>query len=334
MSQHELIATDHQPNQKPSPFIEVGLSACLAGQNVRYNGGHTQSRLCLDILSEHFSFKTFCPEVAAGFSTPRATMRLTGNPQSPQLVFSNDATEDLTQKLFNGFEEKLLTFSELDGYILMKNSPSCGLERIKVYQANGQVHKTRTTGLFTQALMTAYPYMPIEEEGRIHDPKIFDNFIARVYAYHNFRTEVLKAPSLHKLINFHSRYKYLLMAHDQTQYRQLGQLLAGQKNLNLKQLMDRYLAGFMEALSKPASKKNHTNTLLHILGYLKNSVPSKARAHILQTIDKYQKGIFPLATPLTLLKHYLDQYGSDYIKSQHYLDPYPDTINPLRKYYI
>ena len=334
MNQHKVIATDSHTNQKRAPIIQVGLSACLAGQNVRYNGGHTQSRLCLDVLSEYFSFKTFCPEVAAGFSTPRATMRLMGHPESPQLVFSNDATEDLTQKLHNGFEEKLATFKELDGYILMKNSPSCGLERIKVYQANGQVHKTRTTGLFTQALLKAYPHMPIEEEGRIHDPKIFDNFITRVYAYHNFRTEILTTPSLHKLINFHSRYKYLLMAHDQTQYRQLGRLLSGQKKLTLDQLVNTYLSAFMTALSKPASKQNHTNTLLHILGYLKNSVSSQARAHILQTIDKYQKGIFPLATPLTLIKHYLDQYGSDYIKNQHYLDPYPESINPLRKYYL
>lgn len=333
MSKPDIIASDTLEASNGLSSIQLGLSACLAGHEVRYNGGHTQSRLCLDVLNEHFSFSTFCPEVAAGFGTPRPAMRLIGNPESPQLVFSNDDSIDLTAKLVNGFETKLLELDHLDGYILMKNSPSCGLERIKVYQPNGHPHETRTGGLFALALQKKYPLMPIEEEGRLNDPKLFDNFVVRVYAYHSFRQEVLQEPSIHKLIEFHSRYKYLLMAHNQTQYRQLGRLLGLPKKLPLDELTDTYFKGFMQALGKPASKQNHANTLLHMLGYLKESVPSPARQHIVETIDKYREGVFPLTTPLTLLKHYLDQYGSDYIKNQSYLEPYPENMNPIRKYY-
>lgn len=335
MKSQSIIATDQpasntsETNRSQAPTAEkinIGLSACLAGHEVRYNGGHTQSRLCLDVLSEHFNYKTFCPEVAAGFSTPRPTMRLTGDPAKPKLSFTNDDSVDLTDQLTGGFKDKLSQFEELDGYILMRNSPSCGLERIKVYQENGYPHETRVQGLFASALQKQYPLMPIEEEGRLHDAKLFENFVLRVYAYHHFRTEVLAAPRMGNLIAFHSSYKYVLMAHSQRAYKKLGRLLGSGKKQDINNLVARYFQLFMEALSKPASKKNHTNTLLHILGYLRKSVPPKARQNIADVIIKYNQGVLPLITPLTLLKHYLDQYGSTYIRSQRYLNPYPDSL--------
>ena len=341
MKKNNIIYSDNMNNSmtnvaqevSETTSIQVGLSACLAGQEVRYNGGHKQSNLCLNTLKKHFNFKTFCPEVAAGFGTPRPTMRLTGNPESPKLTFSNDETADLSAQLTDGFKNKISQFANLDGYILLKNSPRCGLERVKVYQPNGHPHQTPGMGLFARALKEAYPNMPIEEEGRLHDDRLYDNFVIRIYAYNSFRKDVLKSPSLHNLIQFHSRYKYLLMAHNQVQYRQLGRLLGSPNKPPLDELLDIYFSDFMQALSKPASKKNHANTLLHILGYLKDSVPSQARQHITEVIHKYRKGILPLITPLTLLNHYLSQHGSDYIKSQHYLDPYPESINPIRKYF-
>lgn len=333
MDKQKVIATDATTASGDQKMINVGLSACLAGQTVRFNGGHTQSRLCLDILSEHFNFSTFCPEVAAGFGTPRPTMRLIGDPSSPQLVFSNDASIDLTEKLVGGFEKKLAEFGQLDGFILMKNSPSCGLERVKVYQPNGHPHQVRSAGLFAQALKDQYPLMPIEEEGRLHDSRLFDNFVTRVFAYSNFRREVLSQPSMHKLITFHSSYKYLLMAHNQQYSKKLGQIIAANDKQTIESVVHHYFEVFMQALAKPANKDNHTNTLLHILGYLKKSVPSASRQHIVETIHKYQQGLLPLTTPLTLLRHYLDQYGSGYIKSQRYLEPYPEGLNPIRKYF-
>ncbi len=309
--------------------IKVGLSACLAGYEVRYSGGHCQSRLCLDELSQHFDYVTFCPEMAAGFGTPRPTMRLIGDPEKPTLTYTLDTKreqEDLTQQLIIGFKDKLEEFSDLDGYILMKNSPSCGMERIKVYQENGYPHEQRGQGIFTAALQKHYPNLPVEEEGRLHDDKLYENFVLRVYAYHNFRQEVLSEPSVHKLIQFHSSYKYVLMAHNQALYKELGKNLATIDKHNFEQTLSDYQSAFMSALSQSASKENHTNTLMHILGYLKKTASAEARQDINDVILKYHRGEIPLTTPLTLLKHYIKQGGSEYIRTQRYLQPYPERL--------
>tara|TARA_R110001592_G_scaffold359369_2_gene665925 strand:- start:35270 stop:36253 length:984 start_codon:yes stop_codon:yes gene_type:complete len=309
--------------------IKVGLSACLAGFEVRYNGGHCQSRLCLDELSQHFDYLTFCPEVAAGFGTPRPTMRLIGDPEKPTLTYTLDAKReqlDLTEQLLDGFKDKLEGFAELDGYILMKNSPSCGLQRIKVYQESGHPHEQRGQGIFTAALQKRYPNLPLEEEGRLNDDKLYENFVLRVYAYHHFRNEVLNEPSVHKLIQFHSSYKYVLMAHNQALYKELGQRLANIDKSQLDQVVIDYQISFMEALSHSASRENHTNTLMHILGYLKKTVSAEARQDINEVILKYHSGEIPLNTPLTLLKHYIKQGASEYIRTQRYLEPYPQRL--------
>ncbi|WP_019529549.1 YbgA family protein [Dasania marina] len=318
---------DNKPYTEPDAAqINVGLSACLAGQEVRYNGGHTQSRLCLKLLRKYFTFKTFCPEVAAGFGIPRPTMRLIGDPNKPTLTFSNDESSDLTAQLERGYTDKLSEFSDLDGYILMKNSPSCGLERVKVYQANGHPHQIRVQGLFAAALQQRYPLLPIEEEGRLHDPQLFENFVLRVYAYRSFKSEVVATPLMRNLLAFHSQYKYILMAHNQTAYKELGRML-GQANKNISEdFVGEYFELFMRALENPANRKNHTNTLMHMLGYLRKKIPSAARQGIAAVIHKYHKGQLPLITPLTLLNHYIEQYGSDYIRSQRYLKPYPESL--------
>ncbi|MGK0442010.1 MAG: hypothetical protein ACJA0N_001817 [Pseudohongiellaceae bacterium] len=330
MNKSDMIATTathHKSNaEADTTQIKVGLSACLAGQEVRYNGGHTQSKLCLNVLSKHFTFKTFCPEVAAGFGIPRPTMRLIGDPNKPLLTFSGDDSTDLTEQLESGYKDKLSEFGDLDGYILMKKSPSCGLERIKVYQANGHPHQIRVQGLFAAALQKRYPIMPIEEDGRLNDPLLFENFILRVYAYRRFKIEVLAKPLMRNLLAFHSQYKYILMAHNQAAYRTLGRML-GRAGKNISEdFVNEYFELFMMAIKKPANRKNHTNTLMHLLGYLRKSIPSSARQNIADVIDKYHQGHLPLITPLTLLKHYLDQYGSVYIRNQRYLNPYPESL--------
>lgn len=313
-----------QVSQQP---IHIGISSCLLGQSVRFNGGHSQSRLCLQTLSDYFEFEPFCPEVAAGFGTPRPTMRLIGDPADPTLTFSGRPDQELTGQLRAGFSGKVSALGHLDGYILMKNSPSCGLERIKVYQDNGHPHEQRRQGLFTEALQQQYPLLPLEEEGRLHDPGLRENFILRVYAHHHFRHEVLAEPSLHKLLQFHSSYKYVLMAHSQQAYKGLGRML-GQTahNQDLNTLLYEYQVQLMAALSQPADRKGHTNVLLHLLGYLKRSVAGEARQHIVDIVQRYRQGQLPLITPLTLLRHYIDQKGSGYVRMQRYLEPYPEEL--------
>jgi len=319
-------ATEHQQDTGSHMNVHVGLSACLAGHEVRYNGGHSQSRFCLNTLSKYFVFKTFCPEVAAGFPVPRPTMRLIGDVNNPTLTYSDNNEHDLTEQLQKASLSELEKIAHLDGYVLMKNSPSCGFQRVKVYQPSGYPHDTRRQGLFTEQLQKKYPLLPIEEDGRLNDPKLRENFILRVYAHHYFRHEVLAQPSLHNLIKFHSRYKYTLMAHHQGLYKKLGKMLAGQDKQPINTLCEQYFLLFMQALAKPASTKNQANALLHMLGYLKKSVPSQARQHLADIIDKYRENKLPLITPVTLLSHYVLQYGSTYIREQRYFQPYPEAL--------
>ncbi|MGH1371999.1 MAG: YbgA family protein [Cellvibrionaceae bacterium] len=324
----ETIASDQQKHGG----IPVGLSSCLAGQNVRYNGGHTQSQLCLKTLKDYFDFSTFCPEVAAGFGTPRPTMRLVGDPSAPRLAFSDgDYDQDLSTQLEDGYRDQLSSFARLDGYILMKNSPSCGLERIKIYRENGYCHDEKGRGFFAAALQQHYPLMPLEEEGRLHDPILRENFILRVYAHHNFRHEVANQPSVHKLIEFHSSYKYVLMAHSQAAYKELGRYLAHKHDEPIEKVIDVYIHKLMSALAKPATRRAHANVMLHLLGYLKKSVAGEARQSIVDIIDRYRDGKIPLVTPLTMLRHYIDQTGSSYVQAQRYWQPYPEDLGLTNK---
>ncbi len=303
--------------------IPVGISACVVGEEVRFNGGHSQSKICREQLASHFSYKPFCPEVAAGFGIPRPTMRLIGDPENPTLTYTKDSELDLTEQLTNAIDPILKRCKGLDGFILKKDSPSCGMERVKIYQRSGYPHAQRGSGLFAKALIERYPNLPIEEDGRLNDPRLRENFVMRVFAHHNFRTEVLEQPSLHNLLQFHSSYKYLLMAHNQTAYKTLGKMLAVAKIEPLESLLPAYHQQFMEAIKKPASRGSHCNVMQHIMGYLKRSVESRVRRDILKIFEQYRLGEVNLITPMTLLAHYINQNGSEYIRTQRYLEPYP-----------
>lgn len=304
-------------------LIPVGISACVMGEEVRYNGGHSQSRLCRNQLTEYFRFQPFCPEVAAGFGIPRPTMRLIGDPEQPTLTFSKGDGEDLTQRLLDAVAPMVKRCADLDGFVLKKDSPSCGMERVKVYQESGYPHEQRGAGLFAREIMKQFPNLPVEEDGRLNDARLRENFVMRVFAHHHFRKEVLEQPSYHNLLQFHSSYKYLLMAHSQQAYKEIGQMLASAHDQPLQELLDEYLTRFMEAIHKPASRGAHCNVMQHIMGYLKRSVDSNVRQDILRVFEQYRLGEVNLATPMTLLAHYINQKGSEYIRAQRYLEPYP-----------
>ncbi|REG86980.1 YbgA family protein [Marinomonas pollencensis] len=306
--------------------IPVGISACLLGDNVRFNGGHSRSAFCDTNLSNYFEFQKFCPEVAAGFGTPRPTVRLEGDPKNPRMAYSNQKGTDLSDTFMDATRPYLDKLAHLDGYILMKNSPSCGLERIKVYQENGHPHMERSAGLFTKALKERYPLLPMEEDGRLNDPALRENFLLRVFAHHEFRHCVAAKPSMKALIVFHSRYKYLVMAHSQPAYKTLGKMLSGNDPRPLKELQDAYFYTLMTTLSEPAKRKNHCNALFHLVGYLKHSVDVSIRKDIISVIEQYRRGEVNLATPMTLLTHYLNHYGSQYVKEQRYFAPYPSAL--------
>ncbi len=311
--------------------IPVGISSCLLGEQVRYNGGHKRSRYCLDVLADCFEFEPFCPEMAIGLGVPREPIRLVGEADEvPRARGTVDQSIDVTEPLLASGYRIARERSHLRGYILMKGSPSCGMERVKVYHPNGMPN-TADAGVFVRALRETNPVLPVEEEARLNDAVLRENFIARVFAYDDWKTTVEADPSYHNLIQFHSRQKYLLMAHHYQGYRELGRYLANAHELPLEQAMDEYLWGFMTHMSHKATRKTHTNVLMHMLGYLKKSIDSQCKQELLEGIEQYRLGQVPLVVPLALLKHYLKRFGGDYICEQTYLNPYPHELG-LRNY--
>ncbi len=306
--------------------IPVGISSCLLGQEVRYNGGHKRSRYCQDVLADCFEFEPFCPEMAIGLGVPREPIRLVGEAdEAPRALGTVDASIDVTEPLLKAGHDLAKARSHLRGYILMKGSPSCGMERVKVYHPNGMPN-TADSGIFVRALRESNPVLPIEEEARLNDAVLRDNFIARVFAYDDWKTTVESDPSYHNLIQFHSRQKYLLMAHHYAGYRELGRFLAQAHELPLEQAMNEYILGFMQHMTHRATRKTHTNVLMHMLGYMKKSLDTETKQELLDNIEEYRQGTVPLVAPLVLLKHYLKRYGGDYICDQTYLNPYPHEL--------
>ncbi len=317
------------PYQTHPKHIPVGISACVVGQEVRYNGGHKRSRFCTEVLATVFDFKPYCPEVAIGLGIPRPTIRLVGDSSRPDVIGTDKPELNVTKDLYHYSEATAQKMTDLCGYIFIKNSPSCGAFKVKVYNNDpdsksfGYPQETKGQGVFAKAVMDANPLLPIEEEGRLNDPPLRENFILRVFALHYWRAQVAANLSVAAIVEFHSRYKYTLMAHSQSGYKALGQLVANQAGIDQTELANQYIAMFMKTIAKPATRKNHVNTLLHILGYLKRTVAGDIRKDILDVIDQYHKGMVHLSVPITLLKHYVEHFGNDYIRSQIYLDPYP-----------
>lgn len=318
-------------NNKNNNDIKIGISACLLGQKVRYDGSHKRSKYCLDVLGDYFSFTPFCPEVAIGLPTPREPIRLNDTDRGVRVQGVKDRSIDVTDQLRDYADQVSANHTDLCGYILMKNSPSCGMERVKVYDKNSFPEK-KGRGAYAERLMMNNLALPVEEEARLNDPVLRENFITRVYVYHDWKTSVMAEPTLHKVIQFHSRRKYQLMAHNYQGYRRLGRYLAEEAPLApLDEVLEIYIGMVMSVLTNRASRKSHTNVLMHILGYMKNSLDAETKQDLLEAIEQYRTQRVHLAVPMALIKHYLKRHGSSYIRAQAYLEPYPNDLG-LRNY--
>jgi uncharacterized protein YbgA (DUF1722 family)/uncharacterized protein YbbK (DUF523 family) len=305
--------------------ITIGVSACLLGREVRFDSGHKRSRFITDTLAEHFVFAAFCPEVAIGMGTPRQPVRLTGDASNPEAVGVKTPELVVSQPLRTYGKKVAGDAHELCGFIFKKDSPSCGMERVKVYNDKGMAERSGT-GLFAREIMNAHPLLPVEEEGRLNDADLRENFITRVYVYARWKELIDNEISKSGLIGFHSRHKYLVMSHSIEMYRELGQMLSDLTRESLADIADRYIACLMQALSVPATRKSHANVLQHLLGYLKNSLDSARRMDLDRTIDAYRSGEFPLVVPIRMLQHHFSIYHHPYINEQVYLDPHPQTL--------
>ncbi|PNG35441.1 hypothetical protein A1395_16450 [Pseudomonas protegens] len=306
---------------------KIAISACLMGVEVRYNGGHKESRLCSRVLSEHFDFVPLCPEVAIGMGTPREPIRLVGDPEQPRAVGTVDASLDVTLPLAEYGERMAAQVDDICGYIFMQNSPSCGLERVKVYQANGIPHRNGGRGIYAQAFCAQHPNLPVEEAGRLNDPVLRENFLTRVYVYRDWQALLKQGLTRRALTDFHSRCKYLLMAHHPVQYKTLGNLLGSMGKGDPNLIGPRYFSELMAALSKCATRGTHSNVLQHLSGYLKQSISPEDKQEVQHVIGQYRHGIVPLVVPLTLLKHHFRQHPDPYIAQQLYLQPHPENLS-------
>ena len=312
---------------QPQDKIRVGISSCLLGEEVRYNGGHKHSTLCTRDLARYFDFVSVCPEVSIGLGIPRKPIRLVGDPADPDVVGVDDPGMNVTDRLKAFARDKVSELDNLCGYIFIKGSPSCGLFRVKVYNDKGFPQQEMGRGVYAKMVTDTYPLLPVEEAGRLQDAVLRENFITRVFAYLNWQDLKREGLTANKLIAFHSRYKYTLMAHNPQSYTALGRMLADAGKQDPDELGEAYFAALMKSLEQKASRKSNTNVLMHLQGYLKNSLSSREKAKLGEVIEQYRNGIIPLIVPVTLLRNHFHTHPNEYIEQQSYLQPYPDDLS-------
>ncbi|MEE3650901.1 MULTISPECIES: YbgA family protein [unclassified Brenneria] len=308
--------------------IPVGISACLLGSAVRFDGGHKRLAFAVEQLAPYFHFEPVCPELAVGLPVPRPALRLIKDAAGNiTLRASNGSPLDMTQRMQRFSAEKVSQLQHLCGYIVCAKSPCCGMERVKVYDASQKNACKSGIGLFTQALLRQMPWLPVEEDGRLHDPGLRENFIERVYTLHELHQLWRQGLSRGALMAFHSRYKLLLLAHSQPEYRELGRFVAGMDRwASLDEFVAEYRLRLMKLLTHPATRRNHTNVLMHVQGYFRRQLSPSQRQELTQLIDRYRQGLQPLLAPITLLKHYMAEYPDDYLAEQRYFEPYPEAL--------
>ena len=316
-----------QPGEGRDCTIRLGISTCLLGQEVRYDGGHKLDRFLVNTLGQYVEWVNVCPEVEVGLPVPRESMRLVGDPEAPRLVTLKSG-QDYTERMQNWARERVEQLAKigLHGFIFKSKSPSSGLFRVKVYTEQGMPSHV-TTGLFPRAVSLRFPLLPLEEDGRLHDMHLRENFIDRVFAYHRW-TGLLEAnPTAGGLVGFHTAHKLTLMAHSPAHYRDMGRLVAQAGTLPWQQLAEQYGRLLMEGLQVMTSPGKHANVLQHLMGFLKNGLSRQDKAELLDHVRDYRQGLLPLIVPLTVLLHHLSRHEvPDWVHQQVYLYPYPKEL--------
>jgi uncharacterized protein YbgA (DUF1722 family)/uncharacterized protein YbbK (DUF523 family) len=314
------------------PRVRLGISACLLGQEVRYNGGHKRDAFLTDVFGRYADWVDVCPEVEIGLGTPRPSMRLVrigrGDEVQIRLVTPEtgaDHTEAMRSWAARRVEE--LARMELDGYVLKKDSPSCGMERVKLYPEEGGAPDKAARGVFAEALLRRLPHLPVEEEGRLNDPPLRENFITRVFAHARWRRAETEGWTRAALLRFHERHKLLLLARNQAGMRRLGRLLGESvRRDDTGELARAWREGFTEVMLRPPTRRGHTNVLQHMAGYVSDRLDSEDRQELCETIERYRLGLLPLIVPVTLLRHYVRKFNVEYLQGQVYLEPHPHEL--------
>lgn len=312
--------------------VRLGVSTCLLGEPVRYDGGHARNRYVMDVLGEHFEYVKVCPEVESGMPIPRPTIRLVDEGDGIRLVDPKSG-DDHTGSMQAYSERRVsqLMGEGLDGYVLKKDSPSCGMSRIKVYK-NGMPASRDQRGLFAAELLDAWPGLPVEEEGRLNDLPLREAFVERVFARHRWRCFLMGSPDQGDLVRFHTAHKMLLRTHDEEGYRRLGRIVGGGEQadghpeLDLTGRLAAYELEFQRTMAIPAKIGRHVNVLQHAMGYLKDLLGPAEKRELLQALEDYRARLVPLVVPLTLMRYEVRRHGVDYLAGQLYFDPHPKEL--------
>lgn len=311
--------------------VRLGISACLLGENVRWNGGHKLDHFLRDTLGQYVDYVPVCPEVEAGFGIPRETLRLVGDIENPRLIKTKSQTDHTGQMLqWAKKRVKELEEEDLCGFIFKKDSPSSGLMRVKVYNKKGMPEK-KGVGLFAREFTNHFPLIPVEEEGRLHDPRLRENFIEQVFVFKRWRDTVANKPGIGNVVDFHSRNKLLILSHSPEYARSMGKLVAAAKQMGLDSFYQQYEKQLIFALRLKPTVKKHINVLQHIMGYFKKQISADEKKELLEVFDQFKNGYVPLLVPMTLINHYVRKYDQSYLKTQSYLNPHPVELK-LRTY--
>jgi len=303
--------------------IKLGMSACLLGENVRYDGGHKLERFLTETLGQYVEYVPVCPEVECGLPVPREPMHLEGDPDSPRLVTIH-SKQDMTDRMVKWAKKRVFELEKEDlcGFIFKSNSPSSGMERIRVYNEKGMPVK-KGVGVFAKIFMNHFLLLPVEDEGRLHDPELRENFIERIFTLKRWREVLGKRESRGNVVDFHTKHKLLILSHSPKHYQAMGRFVAQAQDLPLKELSRRYQIYLMESLQLKTTAKKNANVLMHMMGYFKEQLSSDEKQELLEVIDHYREDYIPLIVPITLMNHYVRKYDQPYLKQQVYLNPHP-----------
>jgi len=307
--------------------MRLGISSCLLGKMCRYNGGHSRDAYIMNQLSSHFEFVPFCPE-AIIFGTPRDTIRLVEDSSGAIKVVTSKDNRDVTQALSDiSYQEATRAGEEkLCGFIFKSKSPTCGIERVKVYQENGPMNENKGMGLFADAIHKLYPYLPIEEEGRLQDAWLRENFLMQVVAYQDWFDFSASTPSMGDLVEFHTQYKYLIYAKSQNKYKELGNIVANHEKRSFDEILKLYEEGFLQAIAFKGNRGKTYNILLHIFGYFSKDISTDEKEEIVLSMDEYKEGIIPLIVIIKIFNLYIKRFEIDYLAKQKFLNPYPSQL--------
>jgi uncharacterized protein YbgA (DUF1722 family)/uncharacterized protein YbbK (DUF523 family) len=303
--------------------MRIGISSCLLGRKVRYDGGHRCDHYITDTLGQYLTWVDVCPEVEYGLPVPREAMHLAGNPQSPCLVTIRtgiDHTAGMQKWAANKL--RLLAREDLCGFIYKSKSPSSSIAGVKIYSQDG-IPVGKGSGIFGGAFIRYFPLMPVIDEERLHDPILRENFIERVFVYHRWRAFTRQKMTLRDLIRFHADHKLLIMSHSRKHLTALGRLVADSKSYKIRELFSQYICLLMEGLQLTATVKKNTNVLFHAMGSFKKQIHSHGKHELIDVISDYHNGSVPLIVPIVLINHYVRKFNDPYLKGQYYLNPHP-----------